>query len=526
MDRNGKDTQGSQGLLFRAAGDDERPAAGGLLQTPLDGREPPPAEVEVRTADDAGARYREERVAHWDAVARSLDGRYGIGKGYHRRLERVYQALVPPGRRVIEIGCGEGGLLASLRPSFGVGVDFSAEMLKRATVRHPHLHFVQGDAHELSDLQGEFDAVILSDLLNDAWDVQGVFQQISRLTTRQTRVIINSYSHVWELPLSIAGRLRLTRPNLPQNWLTMDDIVNVLHLTGFAVIRRWQEVLWPVSTPLLGPLCNRVLVRFWPFSHLALTNFVVARFPARRRRGEPEPLVSVVVPARNEAGNIAPLFARMPEMGCGTEVLLVEGGSTDGTYEAIEREIAKFPERRCLVLRQDGQGKGDAMRLGFSRAGGEVLMVLDADLTVPPEDLPRFYRALLEGKGEFINGVRLVYPMEQQAMRFANLFGNKLFSLAFSWLLGQPVKDTLCGTKVLWKADYEAIAANRSYFGDFDPFGDFDLLFGAARLNLEITELPIRYRERTYGTTNIRRWRHGWMLLKMVGFAALRLKFV
>jgi glycosyltransferase involved in cell wall biosynthesis len=234
----------------------------------------------------------------------------------------------------------------------------------------------------------------------------------------------------------------------------------------------------------------------------------------------------VVVPARNEAGNVASILERTPEMGSGTELVFVEGHSTDDTYEVIEEEMANFPERRCQLLRQSGKGKGDAVRLGFARASGDVVMILDADLTVPPEDLPRFYRALLEGKGEFINGVRLVYPMERQAMRLVNLFGNKLFSLAFSWLLGQPIMDTLCGTKVLWKRDHEAVAASRSYFGDFDPFGDFDLLFGAARLNLKIVEVPIRYRERTYGSTNIRRWRHGWMLLKMVFFAAGRLKFV
>ena len=224
----------------------------------------------------------------------------------------------------------------------------------------------------------------------------------------------------------------------------------------------------------------------------------------------------MIIPARNEAGNIPDIFARTPDMGEGTELVFVEGHSRDNTYAAIEAAIAAHPERCCQLLRQTGVGKGDAVRLGFARARGEMLMILDADLTVPPEDLPRFYEALRSGKGEFINGVRLVYPMEKQAMRFLNLLGNKFFSLAFSWLLGQPIKDTLCGTKVLWKRDYEAIAANRAYFGDFDPFGDFDLIFGAVKLNLKITDLPIRYRERTYGTTNIQRWKHGWLLLKMV----------
>jgi glycosyltransferase involved in cell wall biosynthesis len=234
----------------------------------------------------------------------------------------------------------------------------------------------------------------------------------------------------------------------------------------------------------------------------------------------------VIVPARNEAGNIKAIFERTPQMGRETELIFVEGHSKDDTYTTIEREIAAHPSTPSLPLRQTGIGKADAVRLGFSKARGDVLMILDADLTVPPEDLPRFYEALVSGKGEFINGVRLVYPMEREAMRPLNFLGNKFFSVAFSWLLGQPIKDTLCGTKVLWRRDYEQIAANRSYFGDFDPFGDYDLIFGAAKLNRKIIDLPIRYRERTYGSTNISRWSHGLLLLRMVAFAARRIKFV
>ena len=245
-----------------------------------------------------------------------------------------------------------------------------------------------------------------------------------------------------------------------------------------------------------------------------------------RKEWNKKPGVSIIVPARNEAGNIKAIFDRVPKMGRDTELVFVEGHSQDDTYAAIEKEIAAHPSTPSLLLRQTGIGKADAVRLGFERASGEVLMILDADLTVPPEDLPRFYEALVSGKGEFINGVRLVYPMEAQAMRSLNFLGNKFFSMAFSWLLGQPIKDTLCGTKVLWKNDYEQIAANRSYFGDFDPFGDFDLIFGAAKQNLKIVDLPIRYRERTYGTTNISRWKHGLLLMRMVAFAARRIKFV
>jgi len=426
---------------------------------------------------------------------------------------------------VIEIGCGQGDLLAALKPAVGVGVDFSGEMIKRAVQRHPELRFVQADAHDLS-LDETFDVIILSDLVNDLWDVQGVFQQIGRLATPRTRVILNSYSRLWESPLAVAERLGLAKPTLHQNWLTVEDIVNLLNLADFEVIRSWQEILWPLPTPLLDTFLNSFVVRIWPFNHLALTNYVAARLKAGSKPPDEEPLVSVVVPARNEAGNIPQIFERTPELGRGTEMVFVEGHSNDKTYAVIEQAIADHPKRHCQLLKQTGMGKGDAVRLGFAHASGDILVILDADLTVPPEDLPRFYDVLRSGKGELVNGVRLVYPMAGQAMRFLNLVGNKLFSLAFSWLLGQPVKDTLCGTKALWKADYDLIAANRAYFGDLDPFGDFDLLFGAAKLNMKIVDLPIRYRQRTYGATNIHRWKHGWLLLKMVLFAARRLKFV
>jgi glycosyltransferase involved in cell wall biosynthesis len=236
--------------------------------------------------------------------------------------------------------------------------------------------------------------------------------------------------------------------------------------------------------------------------------------------------VSVVIPCRNEAGHIDPLVQRLPDLAPGSEFLFVEGGSKDGTEEVIRRAIAAHPERRMRLLKQTGHGKGDAVRLGFAEATGDVLAILDSDMGVAPEDLDRFVDALARGKGEFLNGSRLVYPMEGRAMRFLNLIANKTFALLFSWVLGQQVRDTLCGTKVLYRADYEQIAANRAYFGDFDPFGDFDLLFGAARLNLRIVDLPIRYHERTYGETNISRFRHGLLLLGMSFFAARKLKFL
>ena len=475
--------------------------------------------------DRAAARYRHQRIRRWNAIARLSDRLKTWAGYYHRRLRGIYRFLVPPGQRVLEVGCGHGDLLAALEPSVGVGVDFAREAVQRATQCYPHLRFIHADIHEL-ELNEQFDVIILSDLLNDVWDVQSVLEHLRPLCTPRTRVIINHYSRMWELPLAMTEKLGLAKPTLRQNWLTMHDTRNLLRLTGFEVLRTWQEILFPLNIPLVSGFLNRFLVKLWPYNYFALTNFVIARLEPRRQELPQEPLVSVIVAARNEAGNVAQIFARTPELGRGTELVFVEGGSTDDTYAVIERAIADHPERRCKLFRQPGKGKGDAVRVGFAQASGDIVLILDADLTVAPEDLPLFYEAIRSGKGEFINGVRLVYPMEERAMRFFNLLGNKFFSWAFTSVLGQPIKDTLCGTKVMWKRDYDAIAANRAYFGDFDPFGDFDLLFGAAKLNLKIVDLPIRYRERTYGDTNISRWSHGTMLLRMVAFAARRIKFV
>ena len=471
--------------------------------------------------------YQNKRIAHWDQIAKHSNKWKGCGGYYHKRLQDVLQFVVPPGQLIIDIGCGQGDLLSSMKPTYGVGVDFSANIIERAQKRYPSLHFIQADAHELDpDPQTKFDFVILSDLVNDLWDVQSVLQNIRSFTTPKSRIIITFYSRLWEFPLWIVKKLWLAKPSLFQNWLTVEDLAGLLSLTDFEVIRNWDEMIWPMRTPVIHTLLNRFVAKIWPFKIFALTHVIVAKPCANNVVLPSAPKVSVIVPARNEAGNIARIFAAVPEMGCGTELIFVEGHSTDDTYSTIENTINANPHRPSQLLRQEGKGKGDAVRLGFKHATGDILMILDADLTVPPEDLPRFYEVLVSGKAEFVNGVRLVYPMEKEAMRFFNIMGNKFFSLAFSWLLGQPIKDTLCGTKVLWKADYERIAANRSYFGDFDPFGDFDLLFGAAKLNLKICEVPIRYRERTYGTTNIQRWKHGWLLLRMVCFAAGKIKFV
>jgi len=444
------------------------------------------------------------------------------GRQYHRLLQKYYAFLIPPGARVLELGCGLGDLLAAVRPARGVGVDFSPAMVSLARQRHPELEFHVADAAAFASDE-QFDYIIVSDLVNDVPDVQAVLERARQLAHPRSRLVVNFFNDLWRPILAAAERAGAKAPTLLQNWLAAADVKNLLFLAGWELIKTDKRILWPVRTPLLGPLLNRWLAPL--LGPLCLTVFQVAR-PRPAASESRHYRCSVVIPARNEAGNIEAAVGRTPELGLGTELIFVEGHSQDNTWAEIQRVAAQHPQRQIKLLKQQSAGKGGAVREGFAAATGDLLFILDADLTVPPEELPKFYEAARSGAGEFINGVRLVYPMEAASMQFLNMVANELFGLAFSWLLGQPIKDTLCGTKVLFRRDYEAIARNRAYFGDFDPFGDFDLLFGAAKLNLRIVDLPIRYRARTYGRTNIHRWRHGWLLCRMVAFAGRRLKFI
>lgn len=476
----------------------------------------------MSTFETEAIEYCSERLVYWDRINSKIPPR---GSDYYRKkITATYQQLIPEGSVVLELGCGQGDLLSALKPCTGIGVDFSKSAIDRAKALHPSLEFILCDAENFEFDSPTFDYIIVSELVNDVWDVQSLLEAIKLYCSPSTRIIFNFYSHLWNIPLTVASKIGMASPRLPQNWLAPQDMKNLLEISGFQSLRHWTEVLMPIHIPYISDFANRYLAKLVPFRLLAMANFMIARPFITPTKANPS--VSVVVAARNESGHISELFSRIPQMGAGTEIIFVEGHSSDDTFEAIEREIAAHPDMQCKLIKQPGKGKGDAVRAGFELATGDILMILDADITVPPEDLPRFYDLMTSGDAEFVNGVRLVYPMEGDAMRFANLVGNKFFSWAFSWLLGQPIRDTLCGTKVLWKEDYQRIAHNRAYFGDFDPFGDFDLLFGAARLNLKILEVPIRYRARRYGETNISRWKHGLLLLRMVLFAARRIKFI
>jgi SAM-dependent methyltransferase len=491
----------------------------------------------------ADAHLERVRAFYESAPTESLWG----ARCYRARLAHYYNLLIPAGATVLEIGCGSGDLLARLHARRRTGVDLSAHQIAAARRRVPDADFVVQAGEEL-DLGQQFDVIIVSDTLNLAADVQRLLERLHRVSHGETRLLLNFQNTLWRPALTLARALGLKAPQPQNSWLAGSDVRNLLQLAGWSPISQQGRILVPFAALGIGSLVNRWFAPLLQW--FCLTIFTVARREhsaatwagryasppgkadgaANSRGGPADPAasltVSVIIPARNEAGNIAAAVARTPMMGAGTELVFVEGHSCDQTWHEIQRAVAANPHRMITALQQTGRGKGDAVRAGFAAAKGDILMILDADLTMPPEELPKFFQVIASGRAEFANGVRLVYPMEEQAMQFLNLCANKAFGIIFTWLMGQPVKDTLCGTKVLSRAHYERIAANRSYFGDFDPFGDFDLLFGAARLNLKIADVPIRYRERTYGTTNIQRWRHGWLLLKMVAFAARKLKFV
>lgn len=463
---------------------------------------------------------------HFDWVASHDAGPRAAQADFHAQLLRHYRHHIPAGSRVLECGCGAGDLLAGLEPSHGLGVDFSPAMLAKAQARHgtkAALCFRELDV-QATPIGEKFDHIVLDYLTGYLTDIQGVLQNLQSAAHARTRLHITTLNTLWLSPLRMAVGLGAVMPQPPSNWLSHDDLFNLLELAGWEVVSFDRVQLFPFDWPLLSSFFNRFLVRLPLFRHFGITLRITAR-PCRACPVEGRLSCSVIVPARNESGNVRAALERIPVLGRRTEVIFVEGHSRDDTWAVIQREVAAYRGPHLVsALQQPGKGKWDAVRTGFAAAQGDVLVIQDADLTAPPEDLAKFYEALVSGRAEFVNGSRLVYPMEARAMRFLNLLGNKFFAMALSYVLGQSVKDSLCGTKMLLRSDYQRLLQRIVELGDFDPFGDFNLLFGSALLDLRIRDLPVRYKDRTYGETNISRFSHGWLLLKMTWFGFWRLK--
>lgn len=456
-------------------------------------------------------KYRKKRKYYWDSITNYVN--YFIDQDCS----------------ILEVGCGSGEMIAALSGNKKVGIDFCQPLIDEAKSSFQNVEFYCMEAENIT-LTEKFDVILLSNIVGTLEDIQKVFLQLQKVSHPHTKIIITYYNHLWEPIIKLAEWLSLKRELPQQNWLSSIDISNLLYLANFETYKSNRSMIMPYKIPLISNFLNRFVSKLPFINTLSLNKFVFARpMPIE----ESEAILnnkfstSVVIPARNESGNIEQAILRMPKFGKSVEIIFVEGNSTDDTWDTILKVQEKYKDTHDIkVARQDGKGKGDAVRKGYAMATGDILMILDADLTVPPEDLPKFYNALASGKGEFINGVRLVYPMEKKAMRPLNLIGNHFFSRMFSWILEAPIKDTLCGTKVMFRTDYIKLANNRTFFGEFDPFGDYDLLFGAYKLNLKIIDLPIRYKDRSYGDTNISRFKHGMVLLRMTIFASMKIKFL
>jgi SAM-dependent methyltransferase len=454
-----------------------------------------------------------QRVKSKDDIGKKKSFDYWLRRNhyYHYRLKKFYQFHIPEGSQVLQIGCHNGYLLDAIKPSYGMGIDDDEHAIATAQQAYPHYDFRVGTIDDIPKT-ASFDYIILSCQTMCIDDIHHFFISLQRICHPGTRIVIDTYSYLWEPLLWIAQKLGLRRPTLFKNWVSRDDLANVLYTTNFQVITTGRFTLMPIYIPLISTICN-VFAHIPLIRCLCLNEWIVARPIMPLLHTINNSTVSVIVPCKNERGTIETIVQQFPKLGLSTELIFIDGHSRDGTFEEMERVQKLYPEKNISCYIQDGRGKGDAVRKGFDRARGDIVVIHDGDNTVLPEELPKFVQALISGKGEFINGSRLVYDIE--AMRFLNVLANYFFTVLLSWILNQRVKDTLCGTKMLWRSDYHRIAASRKFFGEFDPFGDFDLLFVAAKLNLKIIDVPVHYKHRQYGKPQVNHFIHGWILLYM-----------
>lgn len=491
-----------------------QPSGGGIRPEGIADSTAPPDYSRVTLSGVRQRARAEVLAAFFEPMAENWELYRERNAYFHGTQRALFRTYVPSGLAVLELGCTTGDLLATLQPGRGVGVDLARRMVEKACHKYPNLEFVEADA-TFFDTPERFDCIVVNNLLEYIDDIQSLLLNCNRLLKPRGRLLISTLNPLWSPLLRIGERRRLCTPDTRRNFVTGQDAVNLLGLNGFEVVKLTRRTLLPKKIPVVTSLVNLVAAQTPLVRRLCMTEFLVARPAARAAR---DYSVSVVVPCYNEAGNIEECVRRVPAMGTHTEVLVVDDGSMDGTAAMVKPELNPAVQVRCLAY-QPNRGKLNAVRTGFDAARGEILVILDADMTVPPEDLPHFYRPLREGLADFINGTRLIYPMATGSMKLQNFIGNKLFGVLVSWLAGIRLSDTLCGTKAFFREDY------RHFQMGHDPWGDFDFLFGAAQRTCKILEVPIHYQERRAGQSKMKALRHTWALLKACWAGFWRVKY-
>lgn len=477
---------------------------------------------------EARRRRSKERVA---ALASRRHGWIKSNSYFYSSLGKLLRHVVEAGRRVLVLRSETGELLKAVEPAVGVGMEVSAEMVAEASKFNPEFRYVEGfpDGSDFSTCFGateKFDYIIVNQV-NDLAQVETALENIAPLCERHSRVLLYTYNSLWSPVIRLAERLNLKVHLEEQSWLSEADLANMLHLGGFELLSTYRIMLMPKYIPLVSEILNRFVAKLPLINRLCMSTVLVARkvmppIPASSVS------VSVIIPCKDERGNVEDAVRRIPELGRSTEIIFCDDKSTDGTADEVRRMQQLYPNKKIRLLEGPGICKAKNVWTGFRGATGDILLILDADLTTMPEELPRFIDTLLSGKAEFANGSRLVYPMPPAAMKATNMAGNKFFSLAFSYLLDQRVKDTLCGTKVLWRSDWDRMERFLGTWGTEDRWGDYELLFGASKLNLRIVDVPVHYQERIYGVTKMTKvFKNGLIMLRMVyrGFLGLKLGY-
>jgi SAM-dependent methyltransferase len=471
---------------------------------------------------------REHTRSHLAKIASHREDWIHRNSYYYALLDRLFRFLIEPERKILSVRCGTGNLLATVMPAAAKGIDICAEIVEIAKQRNPSFDFAvafpdKDEFHQVFEQDEKFDYILFNDI-GDTVDVLQALQNLRPLCWRHTRLLVTTYNHLWEPLVTFAEWIGMKVPRIEQNWLSSADIRNLLKLAGFEALETHRIVLLPKYVPLLSNFLNRFCARLPGLNRLCMTQVLVARMlppPIPREQLS----VSIIIPCKNEKGNVEDAVRRMPRLAGETEIIFCDDRSTDGTPEEVMRVHAHYPDQHIRLEHGPGVCKSKNVWTGFDAAKGDILMILDADLTTMPEELVYFMNIIASGQAEFVNGSRLVYPVPKGAMNGANMLGNKFFSVAFTYLLGQKVKDTLCGTKVLWRSDWERIKPMVGSWGTEDRWGDYELLFGAAKLNLKILDLPVHYQERVYGTTKMTKvFRNGLVMLKMCWYGFLKLK--